>query len=299
MEETSNPSYRSVVMRETNHINTLVMIKSIYQSLSKAEQKAADYVLSNPNDTIYSSVTLLAEKAMVGETSVIRFCRKLGFKGFQDFKLSIARDLVTPSEQVHGEINDKDTIETICQKITSHNIQALNNTTSLLSTHELLKATDAFIRAGKIYFFGIGSSGITAADAKYRFMRLGYQADCATDAHIMMMNASLMTKEDVVVGISSSGSTKDLVEAIQVAKENGAYIIAITNHAKSPITLLANTVLLAASRETPQKLRKSMFWTYFQPLLQKMINKELSAQLKEQPSRLWINYTDEMRGDVL
>lgn len=238
-------------MSETNHINTLVMIKSIYQSLSKAEQKAADYVLANPNDTIYSSVTLLAEKAMVGETSVIRFCRKLGFKGFQDFKLSIARDLVKPAEQVHGEINESDTVETICHKITSHNIQALNDTTSLLSTKELLKATEAFFKSRKIYFFGIGSSGITACDAKYRFMRLGYHADAAADAHIMVMNASLVTKEDVVVGISSSGSTKDLVEAIRVAKENGAYIVAITNHAKSPITLLADTVLLAASKETP------------------------------------------------
>lgn len=239
-------------MRKTEqNISILIMIKSVYQSLSKAEQKVADFVLKNADETIYSSVTLLAEKAGVGETSVIRFCRKLGCRGFQDFKLSIAQDLVNPTEQVNGEIKEDDSIETICNKITSHNISALNNTTSLLSKHELMKATNTFEMAKKIYFFGIGSSGITANDAKYRFMRLGFNADSATDSHIIAMNASLVSKEDVVVGISSSGSTKDLVEGIKIAKKNGAHIIALTNHAKSPITLYADTVLLSASKETP------------------------------------------------
>ncbi|HYK74511.1 MAG TPA: MurR/RpiR family transcriptional regulator [Pseudoneobacillus sp.] len=239
-------------MRKTEqNISILIMIKSVYQSLSKAEQKVADFVLKNADETIYSSVTLLAEKAGVGETSVIRFCRKLGCRGFQDFKLSIAQDLVNPTEQVNGEIKEDDSIETICSKITSHNISALNNTTSLLSKHELMKATNTFEMAKKIYFFGIGSSGITANDAKYRFMRLGFNADSATDSHIIAMNASLVSKEDVVVGISSSGSTKDLVEGIKIAKKNGAHIIALTNHAKSPITLYADTILLSASKETP------------------------------------------------
>ncbi|WP_442593830.1 MurR/RpiR family transcriptional regulator [Neobacillus sp. D3-1R] len=239
-------------MRKTEqNISILIMIKSVYQSLSKAEQKVADFVLKNADETIYSSVTLLAEKAGVGETSVIRFCRKLGCRGFQDFKLSIAQDLVNPTEQVNGEIKEDDSIETICNKITSHNISALNNTTSLLSKHELMKATNTFEMAKKIYFFGIGSSGITANDAKYRFMRLGFNADSATDSHIIAMNASLVSKEDVVVGISSSGSTKDLVEGIKIGKKNGAHIIALTNHAKSPITLYADTILLSASKETP------------------------------------------------
>ncbi|WP_075980387.1 MurR/RpiR family transcriptional regulator [Bacillus massilinigeriensis] len=239
-------------MNQTDqHINTLVMLKSIYPSLSKTEQKVADYVLENPEETIYSSVTLLAEKSQVGETSVIRFCRKLGFKGFQDFKLAIAQDLVNPSEQVHGQINDNDSAETICQKITSHNIAALNNTMSLLSQQELEKAVEVFSKANRILFFGIGSSGITANDAKYRFMRLGFHADFATDSHLIAMYASLVKKGDVVVGISSSGSTKDLIEGIKLSKENGAHIIVLTNHAKSPITNYADTLLLAASKETP------------------------------------------------
>jgi DNA-binding MurR/RpiR family transcriptional regulator len=238
-------------MRTNHNRNTLAMIKSIQPSLSKVEQKVSEYVLLHAEEIIYSSVTDLAEKAGVGETSVIRFCRKLDFRGFQDFKLSIAQDLVHPTEKVHGEVKQEDPIEIVMQKITSHNTSALTSTTDLLSESELVKATEAFLKAKRIFFFGVGSSGITASDAKYRFMRLGFLADAAADAHIIAMNASLVTNEDVVVGISSSGSTKDLVEGIQLANENGAYIIAITNHSKSPITMFSHCVLLASSKETP------------------------------------------------
>lgn len=227
------------------------MISSIYNSLTKAEQKVADAVLSNTETAVYSSVTDLAEMADVGETSVIRFCRKLGYRGYQEFKLAVAQDLVSPTENVHGRIEETDDIELISKKITSYNSKALVDTQTLLDESQLQKAMEAFIKGRKIYFFGVGSSGITANDAKYRFMRLGFDVDYASDSHIIAMNSALVTKEDVVVGISSSGSTKDLVDAIRMAKKNGAYVICLTNHARSPITQYADAILLAASRETP------------------------------------------------
>jgi DNA-binding MurR/RpiR family transcriptional regulator len=231
--------------------NSLLMLQSIYSSLTKAEQKVADTVLKDPEAAVFYTVTDLAEKAEVGETSVIRLCRKLGFKGYQEFKLSIVQDLATPTEQVHGEIEETDDLQTIMKKITAQNTQALQNASSLINELHVQQAIEAIIRANKLYFFGVGSSGITAADAKYRFMRLGFNVEAAADAHIIAMNASLVKQGDVVVGISTSGSTKDLVDAIKIAKENHAYIICLTNHARSPITYYADTVLLATSRETP------------------------------------------------
>lgn len=230
---------------------SLALLNSIYNSLSKAEQKVADAVLNDMESTVYSSVTDLAEKAVVGETTVIRFCRKLGFRGFQEFKLTLAQDLATPSQHVHGELLETDDIATMCQKITSYNMQALEATMSLLQEEELHKATEALIRGSRVFFFGVGSSGITASDAKYRFMRLGLNADSASDSHVIAMNCSLVGPSDVVVGISSSGSTKDLVDAIRIAKDNGAYIICLTNHARSPITSYADAILLASSKELP------------------------------------------------
>ncbi|XEC97387.1 MurR/RpiR family transcriptional regulator [Paenibacillus tarimensis] len=237
--------------KNTNTASPLVMISSIYNALTKAEQKVADVVLASTEETVYASVTDLSEMADVGETSVIRFCRKLGFRGYQEFKLAVAQDLVGPADNVHGRIEETDDIGTISKKITSYNSKALTDTRDLLDELQLQRAADALIRGGKIYFFGVGSSGNTAGDAKYRFMRLGFNVDCATDSHIIAMNCALVSREDVVVGISTSGSTKDLVDAIRLAKGNEAFVICITNHARSPITHYADAILLASSRETP------------------------------------------------
>lgn len=231
--------------------NSLLMLSSIYSSLTKSEQKVADVVLKNPESAVFYTITDLAEQAEVGDTSVIRLCRKLGFKGYQEFKLSLVQVLSSPTEQVHGEIEEGDSLDEIIQKITALNTATLQNTSSLLQADQLQKAMDAIIGARKLYFFGVGSSGYTAMYSKYRFMRLGFQVDCAEDAHIIAMNAALAQKEDVVFGISSSGSTKDLVDAVQIAKENGALIICLTNHARSPITHHADVVLLATAKETP------------------------------------------------
>ncbi|WP_026962619.1 MurR/RpiR family transcriptional regulator [Alicyclobacillus herbarius] len=238
-------------MSKTGSGRSLTMIASVYPSLSKAEQKVADAVMEDAETTVYSSITDLAEKAGVGETTIIRFCRKLGFRGFQEFKLAVAQDLVSPTQHVHGRIEDTDDVRTMAEKITAHNTQTLQDTHSLLQEVELEKATDALIRCRRVTFFGVGSSGITAADAKYRFMRLGFHADCASDAHVIAMNASLTTPDDVVVGITTSGSTKDLVDAVKIAKQNGAYVICITHHARSPVTQYADAILLGAAKETP------------------------------------------------
>lgn len=231
--------------------NSLLLLNSIYSSLTKSEQKVADTVLKDPEATVFYTITDLAEKAEVGETSVIRLCRKLGYKGYQEFKLSLVQVLATPSEQVHGKIEESDDLDQIMKKMTSQNSQAVQNSTSLLNVHELQQAIDAILAARKILFFGVGSSGITAQDAKYRFMRLGFNVDAGCDGHIIAMNASLVEKGDVVVGISSTGSTKDLVDAVRLAKQKGAYIICLTNHARSPIANQSDVVLLATAKETP------------------------------------------------
>ncbi|QQE80544.1 MurR/RpiR family transcriptional regulator [Alicyclobacillus sp. SO9] len=236
-----------------NSSKTLAMLGSIYKSLSKAEQKVADAVASDVQGTVYSSVTDLSEKADVGETTVIRFCRKLGFRGFQEFKLTLAQEAVNSEQHVHGEIeiSELDDTRTMCEKITLHNTQALQSTLNLLQESELEKAVTALQNHQKLYIFGVGSSGITAEDAKYRFMRQGFNADCATDGHVIAMNCALATKQDIVLGISTSGSTKDLVDGMRIAKENGAYIICLTNHARSPITSYADAILLTSFKENP------------------------------------------------
>jgi len=231
--------------------NTLLMISSIYSSLTKAEKKVADAVQNDPEETVLATVTDLAEKAGVGETSVIRFCRKLGFRGFHGFKLSVAQDLVSAPAQINGQIDDSDDSLTIARKITSNNAQMIQNAMDLLNIDSLNEAVRTLLGAKRIFIYGVGSSGFTGLDAHYRFMRLGLNVEVQRDSHIIAMSAALVGKGDVVFGISTSGSTKDLVDPVKEARQNGAKVICLTSHAKSPITNYADTVLLIPSKESP------------------------------------------------
>jgi len=239
------------VRKLNNSSNTLLMISSIYSSMTKAEKKVADAVQNNPHEAVLATVTDLAEKAGVGETSVIRFCRALGFRGYHEFKLSVAQDLVNMPNLINGEIEDDDDVTSIARKLTMNNENVLKSTLDLLNINNLNKAVEAIVGANKIYIYGVGSSGITALDTHYRFMRLGLNVEAQRDSHIIAMSAALVKQGDVILGISTSGSTKDLVDPLKQAKSNGAYVICFTSHAKSPITNYADTVLLVPSKEMP------------------------------------------------
>jgi DNA-binding MurR/RpiR family transcriptional regulator len=118
---------------------------------------------------------------------------------------------------------------------------------------QLERAIDAVVRARKVEFYGVGASGLTAADAKYKFLRIGKLCDAPVDTNLQAMSARMLTPQDVAVGISYSGSNKDTLHALRMAKEAGARVIVVTNFARSPVTEVAEIVLLTASRETPMQ----------------------------------------------
>nr|WP_114497136.1 MurR/RpiR family transcriptional regulator [Fontibacillus phaseoli] len=230
---------------------TLLSIRSHLNGLTKTEQKVAHFILDHAQDVIYHSVTELAERADVGETTVLRFCRKLKFQGFQDFKLSLAQDLVKPSDRLYNEVTEEDDASTLNRKVISMHIGALEQTSELVNSEQLEQAITLLHQADNIHFFGVGSSGLTALQAAHSFSRIGKRSQAKTDTHFQAMAASLMRPGDVAVGISISGSTKDTIETLSLAKKAGSKIIVITSNARSPITKLADIVLLMVARETP------------------------------------------------
>lgn len=241
---------------EKHYIGSLLpIIRSSYNSLTKSEQKVADYVLLNTNNVIYSSIDELAEMANVGDTTVLRFCRKVGYKGFQSFKMALAQDLTVQMANYEDKLSDEiqygDTINEVSQKTLNYMIQGLNETKVLLAEKSLEEAIEYIINARRVEFFGVGTSSLTALDAVYRFIRIGINAGCYIDTHIQNMNASLLTADDLAIGISFSGSTKDTVEALSLAKKSGAKTICITHYAKSPITKYSDIVLISGSKENP------------------------------------------------
>lgn len=239
----------------TGNSSIILYIKSIFNSLTKSEQKVAEAILMDNERIIYSSITDFAEISGVGDATVLRFCRKIGFKSFQSFKLELAKELSSKHNPAVSILNDginaKDSLEDIAKKTVNLNISAIHETLSLLSLDEIQKAVELMIAAKKIHFCGSGVSQITAQDAVYKFIRIGFDAETYIDYHMQLMQAALLTKDDLLVGISFSGSTKDTLEVLQNAKKAGAKVISITHHAKSPITKIADIVLLHGSKEDP------------------------------------------------
>jgi DNA-binding MurR/RpiR family transcriptional regulator len=197
------------------------------------------------------SVSEAARDSGVGEATIIRFCRALGYKGYQEFKLRLAQDLVEPVEFIHENISFTDSAAELAQKVFQTNIRAVEDTMKSLDPEMVEVAAKALAGARKIDIYGVGYSSFAALDAKSKFVRLGLIADAYGDGHLQAMAAASLSREEVAIGISHSGSTKDIVDALGTARRSGATTVSITNFSPSPITRVSDVVLLTASPESP------------------------------------------------
>jgi RpiR family carbohydrate utilization transcriptional regulator len=170
----------------------------------------------------------LSREIGVSEPTIIRFCRTLGLEGFKSFKLLLAQSLPRPNNQLLADINHDDSPLKIGYKIIDSAIASLQETRKNLDNPELGKAVDALLKASRIEFYGQGGSGIVASDAQQKFFRLGTPVVAYSDPYIHCVSATLLTSDCVVVAVSHSGSSKDLLHSVELAKENGATTIAIT-----------------------------------------------------------------------
>lgn len=237
----------------TNTEGVQAKIRSRLPSCSRGERRVAEYILQNPSQVIYQSVTEVGVVTETSEATVIRFCQGLGYRGYHEFKVALAQDLVVPTPAQFEEVQPDDPLPVMANKLLTHNVQVLQDTMRVLAVEQVERAVDAVVRARKVEFYGVGASGVTAADARYKFMRIGTLCDAPADPNIQAMSASMLTPQDVVVGISWSGSNKDTLHVLRTAKQAGARVIVVTNFARSPVTEVADVVLLTASRETPMQ----------------------------------------------
>jgi len=242
----------------TKHIpakagKVLDMMGSLHESLTPSARRISEFVLASPAEVTKLSIAELSHTANVGEATIIRFCRTLGFKGFQDFKMELAIEL---SSQGHNEksildtdVTPEDDAELIGQKLQNTINSVLSETLNLLSFETLETVAEQIRSSRAVYFFGVGSSGITAEDAKNKFMRIGYNVDALTNNHFMYMKASLLQPGDLAIGISHSGSSIETAKALQLAKESGATTVALTHNPRSTISQHADWVLVNGNRQ--------------------------------------------------
>ena len=229
---------------------TLIRLRGLYPSLKTALRKVADVILRQPEMAIYASVNEVAAVATVSEATVMRFCRILGFKGFQDFKIALAREMVIPSPRFHeaaGGEGDDDIA--VVRKVFQTNTVALQDTLEILEIEAMREAAQLLRAARQILVVGVGGSGPAVTYTGNRFLLLGLKATTCTDFYLMLMAASLLSRGDVVLAISNLGTTREIVETVGTAREKQARVVCITNNSLSPLARVCNPVLVTASRE--------------------------------------------------
>ncbi len=228
------------------------MLSKISESLSDlsgAERKVAESALAEPKWFVHTAVAEIAERASVSQPTVIRFCRSLGYKGLPEFKLALSASIGHEGmPYVHEELNADDDMASVVEKVLSNAAASILGARRFLKETELETAIAMLTHARRIEFYGVGNSGIVAQDAQHKFFRFGISTVAYVDTHIQLMAASVLSNHDVLVVISNSGSSIELLDAVSIAKENGAAVIAITRSG-SPLAQLADCVLSIASQE--------------------------------------------------
>ncbi len=221
---------------------------------TKAEKKVAAYIARHPEEAVRMTITSLAEQCGVGDTTVFRFCKLLKLKGYQEFKMLLARSS-TPQRDVALTLSDNisldDSTMDICKKLCQGDVEALKDTMELIREEDIHKVVKMIGRARLVYFFGVGSSGGIAQMAKEKFSRILPNVIFDADIHMQAMAAALLDGGDLAFGVSYSGSTKDTIEVMRLAKERGAQTVCITASVASPIARYADIMLSYRGSEGP------------------------------------------------
>lgn len=227
---------------------TSLNIKLLYSEMGKAEKQIADWILNNPGQIISLSIVELAEQCGCSEATIVRFSKRLGLSGYQELKISLASESGTST--VNANITSSDSAYEMFEKVSNDIYFSLELTKKSLDPESMSVAANKICSANKIVVFGLGNSASIATDASHKFLRAGLNCVAYSDNHMQVIAASHLGKGDVAIAISHSGSSKDIVDALKIAKEHGATTITVSNKGKSPILKFSDVVLATSASET-------------------------------------------------
>ena len=226
----------------------LARLRAQKDFLSPSLRRVAVYILESAETVVYQTITELASAVGVGEASITRLCRKLDFPGFHAFKISLTTDLagITLGELPHGE-----GVAHLALTAARGASLALEETRRILEPEVLESVARAVLGARRVEITGQGNSGLAAQFFAQKLLRVGISVLAHTDPHISAVSASTLSNRDVLIGVTRSGSTIDTVQNLKVAAKGGAFTVAVTHRATSPITQFAREILYTASPESP------------------------------------------------
>ncbi|MCM3782357.1 MurR/RpiR family transcriptional regulator [Neobacillus mesonae] len=203
-----------------------------YQRFSAKEKEIADYVMRNRLSINNINIKDLAAHTNASTSTITRFCKKVGCDTFVDFKIRLNREVQKPRNDTDFFIKTQNLYNDI-----------VNATAEMLDTARIEEVVKLIKNSRRIYVYGLGSSGLSALEFKYRLTRMNIVVDAVTDSHMMIMSASLLEKNDLVIGLSNSGRTAEVSHALEEAKKRGATLIGITNFDHTPLSEISDICL--------------------------------------------------------
>jgi DNA-binding MurR/RpiR family transcriptional regulator len=216
--------------------------------MGKSEKRVADWLFSHSGEILPYSITDLASMCESSEATIVRFSKRLGCSGYQDLKIALARE--HDKKVIAPTITSEDDCFSIFEKICNDVYMSLERTKKTLSPEALSAAVRAIASSGRVVLIGLGASAQVAEDASNKLLRAGCNSVAYADTHMQAIAVSQLKAGDVVIGISQSGSSKDIVESMKMARSHGATTISITSKERSPIARQSDILLLTDTEET-------------------------------------------------
>jgi DNA-binding MurR/RpiR family transcriptional regulator len=220
-------------------------------SLTPLESKVASDILARKDIDGATPLRSVAEGSGVSEAMVVKVAKKLGFAGFREFRQGLVDYYNSDIASLHSEIGPEDTAGQVVQKVFRTAMQALEETFAILDLEAFERAAQFIHRARQRDLYGLGGSAQIARDVSHKFLRIGIRTSVFDDSHMMLMSAALLGDDDVVMAFSHSGSTTAVIEAMELARRNGARTIAVTNYADSPLARIVDVVLCSTAQNNP------------------------------------------------
>ncbi len=203
-------------------------VRSARLTLSKSEEKVADYVLSEPDAVVQASIQSLAKNCGVSEPTVVRFCKAIGCSGYHDFKMKLARSRASQEKYFFRDVASEDSSKVLSEKLIDSAIASIQDIRNQLDYKAVDQAIELYSNAARVEFYGSGGSAVVAEDAQLKFFRLGKPAISYADPHIQLASAALLDRKSLAIAISYTGKNKDMLDAVALAKEAGASVLSVT-----------------------------------------------------------------------
>jgi RpiR family transcriptional regulator, carbohydrate utilization regulator len=229
-----------------------VRIDRMSDVLTPAESRVVRLLREEPDAVREMPIATLAERSGTSQASVVRLCRKLQFKGYKDLRLALAEDSGHRQQlsRLHEDVDADDEPGRILAKVTAATVRTLEDTLRVVDAATLERAVDALRQARTINFAGSGASGSVAQDARFRFLKAGFECHALVDSSSLLTRVATLGPEDVLVVVSHSGRTRDIVAAASEARRGGVFVIGISQFGAHPLANACDVTLFTSSRET-------------------------------------------------